>query len=226
MRLDRLPGAHHVADASAAPRVRSRSGSDATLALRNAGRVPASPMRRSMFAGWGVVDPARGWDAYAGVDMRGKVAVLLASDPDFEAGRDLGFGGRALSIAGTHRQQGRRRGARRRGGGARHPRGSRVELALLAGRERRRLADLRLRPAASVAARLQRPPAPRGRGIDPQRPRFLARGAESPRPQPALPRLPPRRGDRSASPAPRAPRPSSAATCSPRSAAPRARRNM
>ena len=53
-----------------------------------------------MFAGWGVVDPQRGWDAYAGVDMRGKVAVLLASDPDFEAGRDLGFGGRALSIAG------------------------------------------------------------------------------------------------------------------------------
>ena len=98
MRLDRLPGA----TLSLTHRGTTRPlalGRDATLALRNAGafQIANAPL---VFAGWGVVDPARGWDAYAGVDMRGKVAVLLASDPDFEAGRDLGFGGRALSIAG------------------------------------------------------------------------------------------------------------------------------
>lgn len=98
VRLDRLPGARMLLAVGgvARPLVLGR---DVTLALRNPGdfRVANAPL---MFAGWGVVDPARGWDAYAGVDMRGKIAVLLASDPDFEAGRDLGFGGRALSIAG------------------------------------------------------------------------------------------------------------------------------
>lgn len=98
VRLDRLPRA----TLSVTHRGTTRPlalGRDATLALRNAGpfQIANAPL---VFAGWGVVDPARGWDAYAGVDMRGKVAVLLASDPDFEAGRDLGFGGRALSIAG------------------------------------------------------------------------------------------------------------------------------
>src|SRR5687767_3467288 len=87
VRLDRLPGA----TLSLTHRGTTRPlalGRDATLALRNAGefQIANAPL---VFAGWGVVDPARGWDAYAGVDMRGKVAVLLASDPDFEAGRDL-----------------------------------------------------------------------------------------------------------------------------------------
>ena len=98
VRLDRLPGASMTLSLGGAPRSLVL-GQEVTLALRNAGRfrLTDAPL---MFAGWGVVDPARGWDAYAGVDMRGKIAVLLASDPDFEAGRDLGFGGRALSIAG------------------------------------------------------------------------------------------------------------------------------
>ena len=98
VRLDRLPGAS-MSLTIAGTRRPIALGQEATLALRNAGayEVANAPL---VFAGWGVVDPARGWDAYAGVDMRGKVAVLLANDPDFEAGRNLGFNGRALSIAG------------------------------------------------------------------------------------------------------------------------------
>ena len=98
VRLDRLPGATMSLTIGGTTRPIAL-GQDATLALRNPGafRIANAPL---VFAGWGVVDPQRGWDAYAGVDMRGKIAVLLASDPDFEAGRDLGFGGRALSIAG------------------------------------------------------------------------------------------------------------------------------
>ena len=98
VRLDRLPGASMRLTLAGKDRPFAL-GREATLALRNAGayKVAKAPL---MFAGWGVVDPARGWDAYAGVDMRGKIAVLLANDPDFEAGRDLGFGGRALSFPG------------------------------------------------------------------------------------------------------------------------------
>ena len=39
-------------------------------------------------------------DDFAGLDMRGKVALVLANDPDFEADRDLGFEGHRLTIAG------------------------------------------------------------------------------------------------------------------------------
>jgi Zn-dependent M28 family amino/carboxypeptidase len=67
--------------------------------LRNVGRteVATAPL---VFGGYGVSDPARGWDAYEGVDLQGKVVVVLANDPDFEAGRDLGFEGRRMVLAG------------------------------------------------------------------------------------------------------------------------------
>jgi Zn-dependent M28 family amino/carboxypeptidase len=74
-------------------------GGQVTLALRNAGptRISTAPL---MFGGFGLVDASRGATPYAGVDLRGKVVVLLANDPDFEAGRDLGFEGRRLVFAG------------------------------------------------------------------------------------------------------------------------------
>lgn len=98
VRLDRLTGASLTVRIAGQDKP-LRLGSETTLSLRNAGeyRLANAPL---MFAGWGIVDPKRGWNAYAGVDMRGKVAVLLANDPDMEAGRDLGFGGRALAFAG------------------------------------------------------------------------------------------------------------------------------
>ena len=52
-----------------------------------------------VFVGYGVVEPRLGYDPYRGLDVRGKVVVALAGDPDVEAGRDLGFGGRAASPA-------------------------------------------------------------------------------------------------------------------------------
>jgi Zn-dependent M28 family amino/carboxypeptidase len=97
VRLDRLSG-------RMALEIGGRStplalGRDATLALRNPGatEVRDAPL---VFAGYGVVDEKLGWNPYAGVDMTGKVAIVLANDPDFEAGRDLGFGGRRLAYPG------------------------------------------------------------------------------------------------------------------------------
>ena len=36
-----------------------------------------------VFAGYGIVAPEYGWNDYAGVDMRGKIAVVLVNDPGY-----------------------------------------------------------------------------------------------------------------------------------------------
>lgn len=53
-----------------------------------------------VFVGYGIVAPELNWNDYAGVDMRGKIAVILINDPDFEGGEDRGFGGRAMTYYG------------------------------------------------------------------------------------------------------------------------------
>ena len=39
-----------------------------------------------VFVGYGVTAPERGWDDFKGVDVRGKIIVVLINDPDFEGG--------------------------------------------------------------------------------------------------------------------------------------------
>ena len=38
-----------------------------------------------VFVGYGVTAPERGWDDFKGVDLRGKIALVLVNDPDFAA---------------------------------------------------------------------------------------------------------------------------------------------
>ena len=52
-----------------------------------------------VFLGYGVTAPERDWDDYQGIDMRGKIAIVLVNDPDFETG-DGCFGGRAMTYYG------------------------------------------------------------------------------------------------------------------------------
>lgn len=72
----------------------------ATLALRPVDRVTIddAPL---VYVGYGVHAPERGWDDYKGIDLRGKVAVYLVNDPDFESGpaddAHGRFGGRAAT---------------------------------------------------------------------------------------------------------------------------------
>jgi Zn-dependent M28 family amino/carboxypeptidase len=72
----------------------------ATLALRPVDRVMIADAPL-VFVGYGVHAPERGWDDYKGLDLRGKVAVYLVNDPDFEAapGEDAygKFGGKAAT---------------------------------------------------------------------------------------------------------------------------------
>ena len=40
-----------------------------------------------VFVGYGVSAPERRWDDFKGVDLKGKIAVVLINDPDFETGK-------------------------------------------------------------------------------------------------------------------------------------------
>ena len=54
-----------------------------------------------VFVGYGVAAAERGWDDFKGVDLKGKIAVILINDPDFEAreGEPVAgkFGGQAAT---------------------------------------------------------------------------------------------------------------------------------
>ena len=74
------------------------------LALQNAPLV---------FVGYGVHAPERNWDDFKGVDLHGKIAVVLVNDPDFETGKG-DFGGKAMTYYGrwTYKyEEAARRGA-------------------------------------------------------------------------------------------------------------------
>ena len=100
MRFDRAPAARVTISTPSGPRA-LQVGKDVTLSSHAVGhgRVERAAL---VFLGYGMkVD---GWNDFEGADLRGKVAVLLGNDPDFEAppgsavaGR---FGGRALVYAG------------------------------------------------------------------------------------------------------------------------------
>ncbi len=52
-----------------------------------------------VFLGYGVKAPERNWDDFKGVDLKGKVGLVLVNDPDFETGKG-DFGGKAMTYYG------------------------------------------------------------------------------------------------------------------------------
>lgn len=97
------------------PIVEITAGSDAQLRLGDASLaygkdmvvwtkrvVPEVSLQDSplVFVGHGVVAPEAGWNDYAGVDMRGKTAVILINDPGFATGDEALFRGRAMTYYG------------------------------------------------------------------------------------------------------------------------------
>jgi Zn-dependent M28 family amino/carboxypeptidase len=54
-----------------------------------------------VFVGYGINAPERGWNDYAGVDVKGKTVIILVNDPDFGTESLEGeFGGRAMTYYG------------------------------------------------------------------------------------------------------------------------------
>ncbi|MGC6400844.1 M28 family peptidase [Sphingomonas sp. FW199] len=65
--------------------------------------VPTVSVKDSevVFVGYGINAPERGWNDYAGVDVKGKTVVILINDPDWESTTlDGPFGGRAMTYYG------------------------------------------------------------------------------------------------------------------------------
>lgn len=65
--------------------------------------TPTTQIRDSelVFVGYGINAPERGWNDYAGVDVKGKTVVILINDPDYETKTLIGpFGGRAMTYYG------------------------------------------------------------------------------------------------------------------------------
>lgn len=65
--------------------------------------VPKTEIANSdvVFVGYGINAPERGWNDYAGLDVKGKTVIILINDPDYAA-KDLKgpFGGRAMTYYG------------------------------------------------------------------------------------------------------------------------------
>ena len=57
-----------------------------------------------VFVGYGVKAPERDWDDFKGFDLKGKIALVLVNDPDFETGPESknggDFGGKAMTYYG------------------------------------------------------------------------------------------------------------------------------
>ena len=90
------------------------NGEDVTLqSLQPRARVQIkdAPL---VFVGYGIEAPERDWDDFKGVDLRGKIAVMLINDADFEADSPGAFDGRAVTYYGrwTYKfEEAARRGA-------------------------------------------------------------------------------------------------------------------
>lgn len=53
-----------------------------------------------VFVGYGINAPEYNWNDYAGLDMKGKTAVILVNDPGYESGNDELFQGKTMTYYG------------------------------------------------------------------------------------------------------------------------------
>ena len=87
--------------AGAGPIVRLAYSRDMMVASKRTGERVAVADAPVVFAGYGIHAPERGWDDYAGLDVRGKVVVVLVNDPDWRTPGTSGvFDGRAMTYYG------------------------------------------------------------------------------------------------------------------------------
>ncbi len=92
IRYDRV-GPVEISVQVAGARLPLQVGPQVTASSRILGetRLDGAPM---VFVGYGIDAPAIGWNSFGDQDLKGKVAVFLANDPDFEAPTPGEFGGR------------------------------------------------------------------------------------------------------------------------------------
>lgn len=95
-----IVGAPALAMTVAGQRLDLAQGSEIALRAALTGQTQVDIARAPLvFVGYGVKAPERNWDDFKGVDLRGKIMVVLVNDPDFEGGEG-DFGGKAMTYYG------------------------------------------------------------------------------------------------------------------------------
>lgn len=75
-------------------------GTDLVLGSRHAAERVHIDKAPLVFVGYGVKAPERGWDDFKGVDLHGKIMVVLVNDPDFDTPKPGAFDGKAMTYYG------------------------------------------------------------------------------------------------------------------------------
>jgi len=75
-------------------------GDDMVIGSRRMQAEASISASEVVFVGYGIHAPEFGWNDYAGVDMRGKTALILVNDPGFVTGEDALFRGKAMTYHG------------------------------------------------------------------------------------------------------------------------------
>jgi Zn-dependent M28 family amino/carboxypeptidase len=89
-------------------------GQEITISTRGTTTAVNFAKTPLVFAGYGVTAPERGWDDFKGVDVKGKIIVVLINDPDFPEPALNTFNGKAMTYYGrwTYKfEEAARRGA-------------------------------------------------------------------------------------------------------------------
>ncbi len=81
-------------------RVELGFGEDMVIGTRRVRQAVAISNSEVVFVGYGIVAPEYGWDDYAGLDLRGKTALILINDPGFATGDPELFNGRSMTYYG------------------------------------------------------------------------------------------------------------------------------
>ena len=91
-----------------------KEGTDITISSRGALSAVNFKDTQLVFVGYGITAPERGWDDFKGVDLKGKIMVVLINDADYYQPELNTFNGKAMTYYGrwTYKfEEGARRGA-------------------------------------------------------------------------------------------------------------------
>ena len=91
---------HKLAFSKGEGGIRLAQGDDMVISSRRVQSGASVAGSEVVFVGYGIHAPEYGWNDYAGIDMRGKTALILVNDPGFVTGDEALFRGKAMTYHG------------------------------------------------------------------------------------------------------------------------------
>jgi len=89
----------HIEFQSAGKTFTPQAGAHILIANSN-GREQVAFEAPLLFVGYGIIAPEEGWDDYKGIDVKGKILVMMVNDPQPTAAEPKRFGGDAMTYYG------------------------------------------------------------------------------------------------------------------------------